>query len=122
MDSAACTALLADRRALRQLLNNLVANGIKFTDSASLGQAIHDNPAATACLADSMFRYAAGRDFDVEAAAAAATRASVIVVVDDRRVVVLLRLAIAAAAAAGHAREVVDREDGEVVVLHGLVR
>ena len=33
MDSAACTPLLADRRALRQLLNNLVANGIKFTDA-----------------------------------------------------------------------------------------
>jgi signal transduction histidine kinase len=27
-----CPPLLADRRALRQLLNNLVANGIKFTD------------------------------------------------------------------------------------------
>ncbi|HTJ64358.1 MAG TPA: DUF1592 domain-containing protein [Alphaproteobacteria bacterium] len=39
-------------------------DGIKFADSASLGQAIHDNPAATACVADSLFRYAAGRDFD----------------------------------------------------------
>ena len=39
-------------------------DGIKFTDTASLGQAIHDNPAATACLANSLYRYAAGRDFD----------------------------------------------------------
>jgi hypothetical protein len=39
-------------------------DGIKFADSVSLGQAIHDNPAATACVADSLFRYAAGRDFD----------------------------------------------------------
>lgn len=39
-------------------------DGIKFNDSASLGQALHDNPAATACLSDSLFRYAAGRDFD----------------------------------------------------------
>jgi hypothetical protein len=39
-------------------------DGVKFTDTASLGQAIHDNPATTACLANSLFRYAAGRDFD----------------------------------------------------------
>jgi hypothetical protein len=39
-------------------------DGIKFTDAGSLGQALHDNPATTACLADSLFRYAAGRDFD----------------------------------------------------------
>jgi hypothetical protein len=39
-------------------------DGIKFTDSASLGRAIHDNPAATACLVNSLYRYAAGRDFD----------------------------------------------------------
>jgi hypothetical protein len=39
-------------------------DGLKFTDSASLGRAIHDNPAATACLVNSMYRYAAGRDFD----------------------------------------------------------
>jgi hypothetical protein len=39
-------------------------DGIKFTDTASLGQAIHDNPSATACLANSLYRYAAGRDFD----------------------------------------------------------
>jgi hypothetical protein len=39
-------------------------DGVKFTDAASLGQAIHDNPSATACLANSLYRYAAGRDFD----------------------------------------------------------
>ncbi|HEV8391415.1 MAG TPA: ATP-binding protein [Dongiaceae bacterium] len=32
-DAAGCKPLLADRRALRQLLNNLTANSIKFTDS-----------------------------------------------------------------------------------------
>jgi len=31
-DALACGPMLADRRALRQLLNNLVSNGIKFTD------------------------------------------------------------------------------------------
>jgi hypothetical protein len=39
-------------------------DGLKFSDSASLGRAIHDNPPATACLANSLYRYAAGRDFD----------------------------------------------------------
>jgi hypothetical protein len=39
-------------------------DGLKFADSASLGMAIHDNPAATACLVNSLYRYAAGRDFD----------------------------------------------------------
>jgi len=39
-------------------------DGVKFTDAASLGQAIHDNPSATACLANSLYRYAASRDFD----------------------------------------------------------
>jgi hypothetical protein len=39
-------------------------DGVKFTDTASLGRAIHDNPAATACLANSLFRYATGRDYD----------------------------------------------------------
>jgi hypothetical protein len=39
-------------------------DGIKFSDAASLGQAIHDNPATTACLSNSMYRYAVGRDFD----------------------------------------------------------
>jgi hypothetical protein len=39
-------------------------DGLKFSDSASLGRAIHDNPSATACLANSLYRYAAGRDFD----------------------------------------------------------
>jgi len=32
-EAAGCKPVLADRRALRQLLNNLVANGIKFTDA-----------------------------------------------------------------------------------------
>ncbi len=39
-------------------------DGVKFTDPASLGRALHDNPSATACLSDSLYRYAAGRDFD----------------------------------------------------------
>jgi hypothetical protein len=39
-------------------------DGLKFTDSVSLGRAIHDNPAATACLVNSLYRYAAARDFD----------------------------------------------------------
>ena len=39
-------------------------DGIKFTDAASLGKAIHDNPATTACLTNSLYRYAVGRDFD----------------------------------------------------------
>jgi hypothetical protein len=39
-------------------------DGVKFSDAASLGQAIHDNPSATACLANSLYRYAASRDFD----------------------------------------------------------
>ncbi|MDB5392740.1 MAG: hypothetical protein JWM91_246 [Rhodospirillales bacterium] len=39
-------------------------DGVKFTDTASLGRAIHDNPSAAACLANSLYRYAAGRDFD----------------------------------------------------------
>ncbi len=39
-------------------------DGIKFSDTAGLGRALHDNPSATACLADSLYRYAAGRDFD----------------------------------------------------------
>jgi hypothetical protein len=39
-------------------------DGNKFSDSASLGKAIHDNPSATACLSNSLYRYAAGRDFD----------------------------------------------------------
>ncbi|HEX4505845.1 MAG TPA: DUF1592 domain-containing protein [Alphaproteobacteria bacterium] len=39
-------------------------DGLKFTDAASLGRAIHDNPATTACLTNSLYRYAVGRDFD----------------------------------------------------------
>jgi hypothetical protein len=39
-------------------------DGFKFTDSVSLGQALHDDPAATACVADSLYRYAVGRDYD----------------------------------------------------------
>jgi hypothetical protein len=39
-------------------------DGITFADAPSLGKAIHDNPSTTACLADSLYRYAAGRDFD----------------------------------------------------------
>jgi len=39
-------------------------DGIKFSDAASLGRAIHDNPATTACLANSLYRYAVGRDFN----------------------------------------------------------
>jgi hypothetical protein len=35
-------------------------DGVKFTDAASLGQAIHDNPAAPACLVNRLFSYGAG--------------------------------------------------------------
>jgi hypothetical protein len=35
-------------------------DGIKFTDAASLGQAIHDNPATPACLVNRLFSYASG--------------------------------------------------------------
>ena len=36
-------------------------DGIAFTDPVGLGQAMHDNPATTQCLARSLYRYAAGR-------------------------------------------------------------
>jgi hypothetical protein len=39
-------------------------DGIKFADSAGLGRALHDDPAATACFVDSLYRYGVGRDFD----------------------------------------------------------
>src|ERR1700761_2664058 len=39
-------------------------DGFKSRVAASLGRAIHDNPATTACLTNSMYRYAVGRDFD----------------------------------------------------------
>ncbi len=35
-------------------------DGVKFTDAVSLGQALHDNPAAPACLVNRVFSYAAG--------------------------------------------------------------
>jgi hypothetical protein len=37
-------------------------DGVAFKDAAGLGQAMHDNPAATACLVSDVYRYAAGRD------------------------------------------------------------
>ncbi|MEE8308548.1 MAG: DUF1592 domain-containing protein, partial [Gammaproteobacteria bacterium] len=36
-------------------------DGIAFNDAASLGQAIHDNPAAPACVANRLYAYATGR-------------------------------------------------------------
>jgi hypothetical protein len=39
-------------------------DGAKFADAASLGQALHDNPTAAACFADSLYKYSVGRDFD----------------------------------------------------------
>jgi hypothetical protein len=39
-------------------------DGIHFSNAAELGKAIHDDPAAVSCLVESVFRYAAGRDFD----------------------------------------------------------
>ena len=39
-------------------------DGAKFKDAAELGQALHDNPSAAACLANSVYRYGAGREFD----------------------------------------------------------
>ncbi len=39
-------------------------DGFKFADAASLGQALHDNPNAAACFANSLYKYSVGRDFD----------------------------------------------------------
>ena len=36
-------------------------DGLPFQDAASLGQALHDNPAAPACLANRLYAYASGR-------------------------------------------------------------
>jgi hypothetical protein len=36
-------------------------DGIAFNDAAGLGQAMHDNPATTACIVSKIYRYAAGR-------------------------------------------------------------
>jgi hypothetical protein len=36
-------------------------DGVKFNDAASLGQALHDNPATTACLVGRLYAYASGR-------------------------------------------------------------
>lgn len=37
-------------------------DGVSFKDAAGLGQAMHDNPAATACLVTDIYRYATGRE------------------------------------------------------------
>ena len=37
-------------------------DGVSFKDAAGLGQAMHDNPATTACLVSDTYRYAAGRN------------------------------------------------------------
>jgi hypothetical protein len=36
-------------------------DGLKFADAAGLGKAIHDNPAATSCVANQLYSYAIGR-------------------------------------------------------------
>jgi hypothetical protein len=36
-------------------------DGVKFTDAASLGRALHDNPATPSCLVGRIYAYAAGR-------------------------------------------------------------
>lgn len=36
-------------------------DGVHFANAAELGRAIHDNPAATRCLVDTMLRYSGGR-------------------------------------------------------------
>jgi len=36
-------------------------DGVKFTDAASLGHVLHDNPATPACLVGRLYAYAAGR-------------------------------------------------------------
>jgi len=39
-------------------------DGMKFTDPAGLGKAMHDNPATVSCLVGSLYRYATGRAID----------------------------------------------------------
>ena len=36
-------------------------DGVKFNDAASLGKALHDNPATPSCLVGRVYAYAAGR-------------------------------------------------------------
>jgi hypothetical protein len=36
-------------------------DGVMFTDAASLGHVLHDNPATPACLVNRLYAYAAGR-------------------------------------------------------------
>jgi hypothetical protein len=36
-------------------------DGVKFTDAAGLGQAVHDHPATSACLVNRIYAYAVGR-------------------------------------------------------------
>ena len=38
-------------------------DGIEFKNAAELGKALHDHPSAVSCVAESLYRYAAGRDF-----------------------------------------------------------
>jgi hypothetical protein len=37
-------------------------DGLKFADAASLGKALHDDPATPACLVRDVYRYASGHD------------------------------------------------------------
>ncbi len=39
-------------------------DGVKFADAASLGQALHDNPATPSCVVGRLYAYAAGRPAD----------------------------------------------------------
>jgi len=39
-------------------------DGVQFKDAVELGKALHDNPTASSCLVDSVYRYAVGRDFN----------------------------------------------------------
>jgi len=54
----------------RTLENNEVIDtsgeldGVPFDDAASLGQALHDNPAATSCVTGRLYAYATGRSAD----------------------------------------------------------
>jgi hypothetical protein len=38
-------------------------DGTHYKDAAELGRALHDHPGTTACVADSLYRYASGRDY-----------------------------------------------------------